>query len=68
MNRKFSMPKHYQLQGELAKKHGISEFHAGCHITHYPDSNLCSRCTRAEECAKIFLREKDSGIYEENEK
>ena len=66
MNRKFSMPDYYKLQGILAKNHNIEEFHSGCHITHYPDSFLCSRCTRAEECAKIFVKEQNSGIYKED--
>ena len=65
MNRQFSMPEYYQLQGILAKKYGIPEFHAGCHITHYPDHKLCRKCVNAEECARIFFQEKDSDIYKE---
>lgn len=65
MNRQFSKPKYYKIQGMLANKHNITEHHAGCHIVHYPDGYLCRRCTRSEECANIFMKEKDSGIYKE---
>lgn len=65
MNRQFSMPEYYQLQGILAKKYGILEFHAGCHITHYPDGKLCSMCAHLEKCKAIFEQEQDSDIYKE---
>ena len=65
MNRRFSLPEYYQLQGMLAKKHNIADFHAGCHITHYPDGELCMRCAHVEKCKEIFDQEQDSDIYKE---
>lgn len=65
MKRQFSMPEYYQFQGMLAKKYNIADHHAGCHIIHYGVSDLCAMCTHAEECARIFEQEKDSGIYKE---
>ena len=65
MKRKYSIPEYYQLQGMLAEKYGIADHHAGCHITHYGVSDLCTICVRSDECAKIFLQEKDSDIYKE---
>lgn len=65
MNRKYSMPEYYKLQGMLAKKHNITDFHAGCHIAHYPDGELCMMCVRAEKCKAIFEQEKESDIYKE---
>lgn len=53
MNRQLSMPEYYKLQGMLAERHNIEEFHAGCYITHYPDNNLCNRCTRLKQCEQI---------------
>lgn len=63
MGRKFSMPEYYQLQGMLAKKYGIEDFHAGCHVTHYLDVNLCSRCVRRDKCSEIYEQEKNTYNY-----
>ena len=65
MNRKYSMPEYYQLQGMLVEKYGIADHHAGCHITHYGVSDLCTRCVHAEKCKEIFEQEQGSDIYKE---
>ena len=63
MKRRYSMPEYYQLQGMLAKKHDIEDFHAGCHITHYGLSDLCAICVRSDKCAEIYNKEKYSYNY-----
>lgn len=63
MKRKFSMPEYYKLQGILAEKYGIADHHAGCHITHFPESELCTICIRRDRCKEIFEQEKNSYTY-----
>ena len=67
MKRRYSMPEYYQLQGMLAKKHDIEDFHAGCHITYYQRNDMCTRCPRRDKCAEIYNKEKESGIYKSSD-
>lgn len=63
MGRTFSMPDYYQYQGKLAEKYDIADFHAGCHITHYPHSDLCAICRRRDKCEEIYNEERNSYMY-----
>ena len=63
MGRKFSMPEYYHLQGMLAEKYGIEDFHSGCHVTHYGVSDLCTVCVRSDKCAEIYNAEKNTYNY-----
>lgn len=63
MKRQYFMPDYYKFQGLLANKYNILDFHAGCHLVHYPDANVCTKCQRKDKCAEIYEQEKNSDIY-----
>ena len=61
MSEKLSIQDYYYQQKRIAETYNISDSHAGCYITHYPNINLCGMCKKAELCRGIHKQEKEHG-------
>ena len=59
MSQKLSIQDYYYQQKRIAETEGISENHAGCFITYYPNLDLCGKCPRCGGCGLIFKHEQD---------
>lgn len=66
MQRNISTPDYYANQRKIADTYGVNDNLAGCHVCHYPDSDLCGRCKKVKICQGIYEQEKAAGsdIYD----